>query len=99
MSLQCPFDESTRNLIDRAAVARMRKGSFLINVARAGIVDYAALKEEFASGISVALPSMFWREPADPSDPMLALDPFVLTPARRGVQRKGDRSAHRRHYR
>ncbi|MBV0933707.1 2-hydroxyacid dehydrogenase [Marinobacterium weihaiense] len=50
VSLHCPLTEQTRNLIDAGALAKMKPGAFLINTARGGIVNEAALKEALCDG-------------------------------------------------
>lgn len=45
VSLHCPLNEDTRNIIDRTALETMRRDALLINTARGGLVDYAALVE------------------------------------------------------
>lgn len=42
--LCCPLTDQTKNLIGRAELLRMKSGSFLINVARGGLLDYGALE-------------------------------------------------------
>lgn len=50
LSLHLPLDASTRNLIDGSVLSRMKRGSFLLNLARGGIVDEAALREALLNG-------------------------------------------------
>ena len=50
VSLHLPLTPDTRNLIDAAALKRMKSGSFLINTARGEIVDAAALLDALESG-------------------------------------------------
>ena len=45
VTMHVPLDASTRGLIDARALARMKPDAFLINTARGGIVDEAALKQ------------------------------------------------------
>jgi C-terminal binding protein len=50
VSCHCPLTTETLNLIDACAIERMPRGSFLINTARGGIVDVAAIPAAIASG-------------------------------------------------
>jgi D-3-phosphoglycerate dehydrogenase len=59
----------------------MKRTAFLINVARAPIVDRDALYTALYNGtIAGAAFDVFWEEPANPHDRVLQLDIFVLTP-------------------
>jgi D-3-phosphoglycerate dehydrogenase len=61
--------------------ALMKKSSFLVNVARAAIVDREALfKALYSNKISGAAFDVFWEEPPDPNDKLLKLQNFILTP-------------------
>lgn len=50
VALHIPLTPQTRNLIDTARLARMKRGALLVNVSRGGIVDSAALAQALASG-------------------------------------------------
>lgn len=50
ISLHLPLNEKTRNIVDDAFFARMKEGSYLINTARGGLVDSAALVRAIKSG-------------------------------------------------
>ena len=66
-----PMTSESRNLIDHNAFSFMKKGAFLINLSRGGIVDRDALKDALASGkIAGAGLDVFWEEPPDPNDPI-----------------------------
>ena len=68
-------------MIGKKELRMMKKSSFLINVARAAIVDREALFTELSCmTISGAAFDVFWEEPADSNDKLLQLDNFVLTP-------------------
>lgn len=78
--LAVPMTAQTRHAIGAAELARMKRDAFLINIARGGVVDDAALIAALAERrIAGAGLDVFEREPAVPAA-MLALDNVVLTP-------------------
>jgi D-3-phosphoglycerate dehydrogenase len=81
VSLHVPLSEETAGLFDARALSLMKPSSFLVNVARAPIVDrdaiYECLKERKIAGAAF---DVFWEEPASPEDRLVQLDNFVLTP-------------------
>lgn len=80
ISLHCPLTDATRNLLDEAAFARMKPGAILINTARGGIVDHAALEKALRSGhLAGAGLDVYPNEPSIPEG-LLALDNVVCTP-------------------
>lgn len=80
ITLHTPLTEQTRNVISRDAIARMKKGARLINCARGGLVDEAALYDALKSGhLAGAALDVFETEPATDS-PLFTLDNVVCTP-------------------
>ncbi len=64
LSLHVPYDESTKNLIDKNAIERMKQGSFLINCARGEVIDEAAVLEALEAGkLGGAALDVFSHEP------------------------------------
>ncbi len=80
ITIHTPMTQETRNLINAEAFKRMKRGVYIINCARGGIVDEAALCEAIESGIVAgAALDVFSVEP--PKDnPLLNLDQVVVTP-------------------
>lgn len=79
VSLNCPLTPQTRHLIDRAALAHMQPGSFLINTGRGQLVDEVALVEALASGhLAGAALDVFEREPLAATSPLLGFEGVVL---------------------
>jgi phosphoglycerate dehydrogenase-like enzyme len=78
----CVLNDATRGLVGREAMDALGEGEpgYLINVARGPIVDYDALLAALRSGvIAGAGLEVFWDEPVDPADPLLAQN-VTLTP-------------------
>jgi D-3-phosphoglycerate dehydrogenase / 2-oxoglutarate reductase len=81
ISLHVPLTPDTRNLIDAEELRTMKKGARLINCARGGIVNEAALAEALASGhLAGAALDVFEHEPPPADNPLLALDNVICTP-------------------
>jgi D-3-phosphoglycerate dehydrogenase len=79
ISLHSPLTEQTKNMIGPNEFALMKKSSFLVNVARAPIVDREALFTALYSN-KISSFDVFWEEPPDPNDKLLKLHNFILTP-------------------
>ena len=83
ISLHLPLNEQTRHLIGTAEFARMKPGALLINTARGGLVDEAALLEALRSKrIGGAGFDVLEKEPPAQGHPLLDLDMpnFIMTP-------------------
>jgi len=81
VSLHLPLTAETESLIDAAALARMRPGAILINTARGGLVDQAALVDALRGGrLAGAGLDVFVHEPPDPSDALFTLPNVVVMP-------------------
>ncbi|WP_117194749.1 C-terminal binding protein [Rhizobium terrae] len=81
VSLHVPATPETRNIISAEALRKMKKGAFVINVSRGGLVDETALAEAITSGrIAGAGIDTFEKEPPSPDNPLLALDQVIVSP-------------------
>jgi phosphoglycerate dehydrogenase-like enzyme len=76
-----PLTPETRHLIDARAIAAMKTGAGLINVGRAGVVDYAELAKALKSGkLSGAMLDVFDPEPLPASSPLWKVPNLIITP-------------------
>jgi D-2-hydroxyacid dehydrogenase (NADP+) len=89
VALTCPLTKETENLLDAAALAKMKSSAYLVNVARGRIVDEAALIEALAArriagaGIDVTV-----EEPLAPNSPLWQMEQVLLTPHTAGETRR-----------
>ncbi|RMF68321.1 MAG: phosphoglycerate dehydrogenase [Alphaproteobacteria bacterium] len=80
VSLHTPLTDQTRNIINAEAIAKMKEGAYLINCARGGLVDEAALKEALDSGhLAGAALDVYAEEPAR-SHPLFGHPRLIATP-------------------
>jgi len=81
LSLHLPLIESTVNIINEAALAKMRSGAVIINTARGGLIDEAALYNSLKSGhLGGAALDAYESEPPDAGQPLYQLENVVTTP-------------------
>jgi D-3-phosphoglycerate dehydrogenase / 2-oxoglutarate reductase len=85
VSLHVPDTESTREMIGRAELAKMKPDAHLVNASRGRVVELQALREALDSGhVAGAALDVYPQEPAGESDPFVCdlqgLDNVILTP-------------------
>src|SRR5919199_2487784 len=80
ITLHTPLTDQTRNILSRENLAKTKKGVRIINCARGGLIDEAALKDGLDSGhIAGAALDVFASEPATES-PLFGTPGFISTP-------------------
>lgn len=81
ISVHSPLLPETQHMISTAAFGMMKPGVRIINAARGGIIDEAALYEALKSGkVAAAGLDVFEQEPPSPDLPLLQLDNVIVTP-------------------
>lgn len=81
LTLHLPLNVSTRHLMDAKALRKMRRGAYLINAARGGLIDTDALAQAIKDGhIRGASLDVFEEEPPSLENSLLGLDNVILTP-------------------
>ncbi len=81
ITIHVPLNNATRGMIGAAQIAIMKDGVRIINCARGGIVDEAALAEAIQSGkVGGAAFDVFSKEPPEADNPLLSLSQNVITP-------------------
>ncbi|MEE8574437.1 MAG: phosphoglycerate dehydrogenase, partial [Thermodesulfobacteriota bacterium] len=81
LSIHVPLTPETKNIVDAVAIKKMKKGIFIINCARGGIVDESAVAEAIKDGtVAGAAFDVFASEPPEEDNPLMALDEVIVTP-------------------
>ncbi|MDH3303966.1 MAG: D-2-hydroxyacid dehydrogenase [Gammaproteobacteria bacterium] len=83
ISLHCPLNDDTRNLFGAEEFRKMKRDAILINTARGGLIDSAALAEALRTGqIAAAAIDVLPKEPPVQGDPLLDYegDNLIITP-------------------
>lgn len=92
VALCVPLTDGTRGMIGAPELMLMKSTSFLVNTARGGLVDEAALHQALKDGVlSGAAMDAFTREPPGPDNPLLSLRNFIATPHVGGATREAMR--------
>jgi D-3-phosphoglycerate dehydrogenase len=80
ITIHTPLTDATRNILSRAAIAKTKPGVRIVNCARGGLLDEAALYEALVSGhVAGAALDVFETEPASNS-PLFTLENVICTP-------------------
>ena len=81
ITIHCPLTHETRHAFGAGSFARMRPTAVLINTARGGIVDTAALVDALQQGfLAGAGLDVLEQEPLDPASPLLRMEQAIVTP-------------------
>ena len=89
VTIHTKLTESSKGLIGAPELSCMKPKSFLINTARAEVIDRQALYDVLKSGaIAGAALDVHWKEPIDIDDPFIKLENVVLTPHISGTMKE-----------
>ncbi|PKM63346.1 MAG: glycerate dehydrogenase [Firmicutes bacterium HGW-Firmicutes-21] len=81
ISLHCPLNDTTRGMVDRSFIGKMKQGAFLINTARGAILNEsdvaAALNDGTLSGAAL---DVLANEPPQSDNPLLTARNCIITP-------------------
>lgn len=81
VSLHCPLTDTTRELMNRASIEKMRDGAILINTGRGPLVNEADVADALASGkLGVYCADVLSCEPPSPSNPLVGAPHAFITP-------------------
>ncbi len=86
VSIHCPKNPETVGMFNAARLARMKRGAFIVNTARGGIIDEPALHDALTSGhLAGAGLDVFDMEPTPVNNTLLKLDKVITSPHMAGV--------------
>jgi D-3-phosphoglycerate dehydrogenase len=81
ISLHVPLTDETKGLISKESIARMKKGTYVVNVSRGGVVDEPALAEALASGhLAGAALDVYENEPLEAESALRGAPNLILMP-------------------
>jgi D-3-phosphoglycerate dehydrogenase len=81
ITLHTPLTDQTRNILSAENIAKAKKGVRIINCARGGLIDEAALKDALESGqVAGAALDVFAQEPPAADHPLFGAPNFICTP-------------------
>jgi len=86
VSIHCPKNPETVGMFNAVRLGRMKRGAFIVNTARGGIIDEAALAAALSSGqIAGAGLDVFEDEPTPQNNKLLQMDNVIASPHMAGV--------------
>ncbi|MBP2645076.1 MAG: D-3-phosphoglycerate dehydrogenase [Firmicutes bacterium] len=81
LTFHLPLTPDTKYLLNKESFKKLKPGVRIVNCARGGVIDEAALAQAIEEGIVAgAAIDVFEKEPADPENPLFKLDKVVVTP-------------------
>ena len=81
ISVHCPLNDESRDMMNRDAFAKFKDGAFFINTSRGGVVDEYALADALNSGkLSGAAVDVLKQEPMSKYCPLLQAKNIIITP-------------------
>lgn len=81
VTLHLPLTAESKHLLDAHNIGKLRRGAYLINAARGGLIDTPALAAALRTGaLSGAALDVFEKEPPEPSNPLLSLHNVLFSP-------------------
>jgi len=81
ISLNCPLNGETRNLVNTARLMRVKQGTLLINTARGDLVDEKAVAEALHEGyLGGFAADVLSKEPPEEDNPLLSAPNTIITP-------------------
>ncbi len=89
VTIHCPKTPETAGMFDAARLARMKRTAYLVNTARGGLIDEAALHAALSEGrLAGAGLDVFAQEPTPADHPLLRLPNVITSPHMAGVTRE-----------
>jgi len=84
ISIHSAYNEQTHHMIDKKLLQKIKQDAVLVNTARGGIIDEAALTEELKKGNFFAVLDVFEKEPLPSESPLYDLENVIIMPHKGG---------------